>query len=216
MIDLEATIAAMEARGLGPAAIVLALRCVKVLEPVDAAAEKRRAADRERKRLRKSAEVGGILRNEPSPDKEIPHTPLENNPNQVTPIAPKGALSPKPRGSRIPSDFLPDLEWAVAAGLSLEQAKLQSAMFIDHWQASPGARGVKQDWPATWRNWVRKAIGDRQRPRAGPAPRVNGLSDAFGQFDERPPRYDDAIDITPAQGSVLHLPAPGRRFGGAA
>lgn len=28
--------------------------------------------------------------------------------------------------------------------------------FRDYWIAAPGAKGKKEDWPATWRNWVRK------------------------------------------------------------
>lgn len=28
--------------------------------------------------------------------------------------------------------------------------------FKDYWIAVPGAKGKKEDWPATWRNWVRK------------------------------------------------------------
>jgi len=28
--------------------------------------------------------------------------------------------------------------------------------FRDHWIAQAGQRGVKADWFATWRNWIRK------------------------------------------------------------
>jgi hypothetical protein len=28
--------------------------------------------------------------------------------------------------------------------------------FRDHWIAQPGSRGLKTDWTATWRNWVRR------------------------------------------------------------
>jgi hypothetical protein len=31
-----------------------------------------------------------------------------------------------------------------------------AAEFLDYWIAQPGQRGVKTDWPATWRNWVRR------------------------------------------------------------
>lgn len=37
------------------------------------------------------------------------------------------------------------------------------ARFCDHWKALSGAKGVKVDWEATWRNWVRK----ESAPRAG-------------------------------------------------
>jgi hypothetical protein len=33
--------------------------------------------------------------------------------------------------------------------------------FCDHWRAQPGAKGRKADWPATWRNWMRRAYDDR-------------------------------------------------------
>lgn len=29
--------------------------------------------------------------------------------------------------------------------------------FVDHWKAQPGAKGVKVDWDATYRNWIRRA-----------------------------------------------------------
>lgn len=28
--------------------------------------------------------------------------------------------------------------------------------FRDYWIAQPGQKGVKTDWDATWRNWVRR------------------------------------------------------------
>jgi hypothetical protein len=39
-------------------------------------------------------------------------------------------------------------------------------LFRDHWIAQPGSKGVKLDWAATWRNWVRKE---------GPA-KINGAA----------------------------------------
>ena len=29
--------------------------------------------------------------------------------------------------------------------------------FVDHWRSAPGQKGVKLDWRATWRNWMRTA-----------------------------------------------------------
>ena len=48
------------------------------------------------------------------------------------------------------------------------------AEFLDYWSAQPGQRGVKLDWDATWRNWVR-------RQRAGPKP--NGQSKTMQALD---------------------------------
>jgi hypothetical protein len=28
--------------------------------------------------------------------------------------------------------------------------------FTDYWRSVPGQKGRKVDWPATWRNWMRK------------------------------------------------------------
>lgn len=78
------------------------------------------------------------------------------------------------RATRIPDDYLPDTAWAVSEGMATADASREAERFRDHWRAAPGQRGVKRDWQATWRNWVRNAL-DRQAPRQGrralPAPR---------------------------------------------
>ena len=48
--------------------------------------------------------------------------------------------------------------------------------FIDYWIAQPGQKGVKVDWPATWRNWIRKA-----RPSTNGASRRQQETDAWMQ-----------------------------------
>ena len=40
-----------------------------------------------------------------------------------------------------------------------EMQLLESRKFADYWAAKAGAGGVKLDWQATWRNWVRNAKG---------------------------------------------------------
>lgn len=37
--------------------------------------------------------------------------------------------------------------------------------FRDHWVAKPGADATKLDWLATWRNWCRSDIAQRQHPK---------------------------------------------------
>ena len=61
------------------------------------------------------------------------------------------------RGSRLPHAWQPSeplKTWAVKErpDLAVDQT---IAKFKDHWAASPGSRGVKLDWDATFRNWVR-------------------------------------------------------------
>lgn len=62
------------------------------------------------------------------------------------------------RGSRLPNDWrLSESGRAFVAG---ERPDLDpgavAAAFADHWRAMPGRDGVKLDWEAAWRNWVRK------------------------------------------------------------
>ena len=73
------------------------------------------------------------------------------------------------RGSRLPADWMPDDAGRAFAAEQLGNsgARAELAKFRD-WAASvAGAKGVKADWNAAWRNWVRKAAEDA-KPRAGP------------------------------------------------
>jgi len=68
------------------------------------------------------------------------------------------------RGARLPPDWTPEpVHMAFAEGLGLRNgaAAAELAKFRDYWTAQPGQKGVKTDWPATWRNWVRRAVEDR-------------------------------------------------------
>jgi hypothetical protein len=44
--------------------------------------------------------------------------------------------------------------------------KAEHLKFVDYWIAKPGQAGTKLDWPATWRNWIRKAA-ETARPTNG-------------------------------------------------
>jgi vancomycin resistance protein YoaR len=63
------------------------------------------------------------------------------------------------RGHRLPDDWLPSApDMAIAIqiiGTDRTDAELEK--FRDYWKAQPGQRGLKLDWPATWRNWVRNS-----------------------------------------------------------
>ena len=91
--------------------------------------------------------------------------PSTQNPDTKKPSA-------SPRGTRVPDDFKPSDEmvaWARqhAPGVGWREHD----RFMDYWRAQPGQRGVKLDWVATWRNWMRKAADDRiasARPTSGP------------------------------------------------
>lgn len=64
------------------------------------------------------------------------------------------------RGSRIAADWAPspaDRQTAKGEGFSDSEIDREALRFRDYWTAKAGAGGVKLDWPATWRNWVRNS-----------------------------------------------------------
>ena len=61
------------------------------------------------------------------------------------------------RGTRLPTDWsLPD-SWKAWAEGERQDLNIRTVAdsFKDFWIAKPGAGGVKLNWEATWRNWVR-------------------------------------------------------------
>lgn len=81
------------------------------------------------------------------------------------------------RGQRLPEDFRPPPEWldfAASEGFSESEADREFDKFRDYWTAQPGVKGRKLDWPATWRNWVRKS--GEYRARAAPVGQSGGRS----------------------------------------
>jgi hypothetical protein len=91
--------------------------------------------------------------------------------NEKTPSA-------SPRGTRLPIDWAPSDElrkWFLDSfgrngewtGPLADIARNEHERFKDYWKAAPGQRGVKLDWEATWRNWMRKAM-EGVRPISGP------------------------------------------------
>lgn len=65
------------------------------------------------------------------------------------------------RGTRLDADWgleLEDGKWAEQTfRLTPTMVMNLEAQFRDYWIAQPGQKGVKLDWPATWRNWVRRS-----------------------------------------------------------
>ena len=47
------------------------------------------------------------------------------------------------------------VQWARRETPGLDHRAV-TARFEDYWRAVPGAKGVKVDWEATWRNWLRR------------------------------------------------------------
>lgn len=80
--------------------------------------------------------------------------------------------SPPPsRGARLPEDWQPspsDEDFARQEGLSADDTRREAQKFRDYWHAKSGKDATKRDWPATWRNWVRRANESRAPPRHKP------------------------------------------------
>lgn len=85
-----------------------------------------------------------------------------------TDTSPNGEVArkraPAKRGTRIPEPFMVtrDMrEWAAeeVPGVDIDRS---TRMFVDYWRGVAGSKGVKLDWLATWKNWLRR---DHERVR---------------------------------------------------
>jgi len=119
-------------------------RCADVIEQYHAMAEKNRANGR----------LGGRKKN-PVGSESHPIAKATINDKPIT--INQEPLVKKQRGSRLPQDFdMPDAwgEFCKQERPDLGPRKVFDS-FKDYWVSKPGAGGVKLDWFATWRNWVR-------------------------------------------------------------
>lgn len=67
-------------------------------------------------------------------------------------------VSPK-KGTRLPPDWVLCREWgewAIDEGFDATEIRREAETFRDYWISVPGQKGVKLDWQATWRNWMRR------------------------------------------------------------
>lgn len=67
------------------------------------------------------------------------------------------------RGTRLPTDWKPtaeDIQFCKTTRPDLDPQRVADD-FRDYWVAVAGAKGVKLDWPATWRGWVRKQFSEK-------------------------------------------------------
>lgn len=85
----------------------------------------------------------------------------EPSPPEGKGVESKGVEGRSPKGSRLPADWrlaTEQIEWAVGAQPTwdAEHALKIGEAFRDYWTSKPGREGVKLDWDATWRNWVRR------------------------------------------------------------
>ena len=113
---------------------------------------------------------------------------LTNNQEPVTSNHKKNSAA---RGTRLPTDCELPQEW-------FDFCKQQRpdliptevfAAFRDYWIAQPGQKGVKTDWTATWRNWIRNT---RASTNSQPAKRDDKLDLLLGR------RQPDVVTVIDA------------------
>lgn len=108
----------------------------------------------------------------------LQHPYADTTSNQNKPPTKTNLQPPERRGTRLSPDWrlsTEQIEWAIGAQPTwdAEHALQVGAAFRDHWISVAGPRGVKLDWDATWRNWVRRE-GPNTRPRRDPVDKFAG------------------------------------------
>lgn len=90
----------------------------------------------------------------------------QNNPNHKPLTTNYKPIDKNKKGSRLSPDFLFTGDWL--AFCKQERPDLEPVQtfekFKDYWIAQAGQKGVKLDWFATWRNWVRNTNAPKMNP----------------------------------------------------
>ena len=89
-----------------------------------------------------------LTQTEPTAKPTSNNKPITNN---HKPIVEKTTT----RGARLSTHFEPDFDFAKQNGIANPAEEYEK--FKDYWFSQAGAKGVKLDWQATWRNWCRSA-----------------------------------------------------------
>jgi len=232
---------AMSAAGAPMEAILIAVRA---LEGRDDALEQKRSVERERKRRQRARDRdtdGNVTGQSRDMDVTVPETvtakpslsllPNENNSNPTTHTHPETQTPRARKGTRLPADWSPaDLDERTATEISAwpdGAVDRELSKFRDWASAAPGAKGIKSDWDATWRNWLRKAHDEgryengNSRTNSGPRPSGGGARSKDGAIvaldrkmgldgGSRDPRYHD--DRSGPQDSRRALAGPRSLF----
>jgi len=93
-------------------------------------------------------------------------TPIATNNHKPLTTNHKPIVDKSQRGSRLANDwFLPN-EWEYWANKERPDLNAMQVadQFKDFWCAKAGKDGVKLDWAATWRNWVRNQKAPKMNP----------------------------------------------------
>ncbi|WP_172621032.1 hypothetical protein [Microbulbifer sp. GL-2] len=105
--------------------------------------------------------------------------PVRTNKKPVERGTVPSRANPK-RGTRLPGN------WVLTDKFRIEAQRLRPDLihrihdiaesFRDYWISQSGQRGVKLDWLATWRNWLKREKYFAPQPRASGQQRTRSLS----------------------------------------
>jgi uncharacterized protein YdaU (DUF1376 family) len=131
-------------------------RCDKAIADYQAKAE----------RNREVGKLGGRPKSNPSANPQETQVVSKHNPNQEPITNNHKPIEKKTLGKRLATDSCLTKEWedfCVEQRPELNPAKTFD-QFKDYWTSVAGQKGVKLDWFATWRNWVRTTHAPKQNP----------------------------------------------------
>ena len=117
-------------------------------------------------RNREVGKLGGRPKSNPDANQEETQVVSKHNPNQEPITINHKPIKENKRGSRLPQDwFLTKAmgDWATQERPDLD-VRQAAEQFKDYWVAQAGQKGVKLDWDATWRNWVRNTKAAKPNP----------------------------------------------------
>jgi len=141
--------------------------------------EEIRKADHQRTVNREVGKLGGRPRKTESVTESPPEPEPNDNPSQTPDTrhqTPDKNKEQRARGTRLQLSALPE-DWR--AFCAAERTDLQPEVvfhrFGDYWRAQPGQRGVRVDWLATWRNWVRNERAPVARGAVAPVSKQAAL-----------------------------------------
>ena len=128
-------------------------------------------ADKEIKQYKEFAEAGkrGAAKRWGTPPNGEAISPPNATPiatNNHKPITNNHIKEKQQRGSRLTQDWVltnPMDQWAKQERPDLDVNQV-AEQFKDYWISQPGQKGVKLDWDATWRNWIRNTKAVKPNP----------------------------------------------------
>lgn len=139
--------------------------------------KKVRAAKRARSAERSGEPPANVRENFERSSEEVRSTPTRPDPTRPSPSNDGESVAAK-RGSRLTAGWMPAQSTIdkIKADYPALDLKAEHEAFTDYWIAQPGQKGVKLDWDATWRNWMRNTA-KRARP-SKPTPTERAMQTA--------------------------------------